>query len=193
MRTTPLAFLLLTALVPCPGWTQETEEPNPLKAKPAVENEAAPVAAPTSVLRGKRVDADGESLFSDAEIGDLYKKAVKVNERTQPKAENNIYAVNAEGPIVELAPFTVDGGDDLLLAKVRREINRRPESVQRRLAELSPSLIHRAQDDARAQNSIMTQDFRAGPNDVPSTGGIAAGDVAHAVGDAIRAILAKEK
>lgn len=190
MRATPIAFLLLTALSPSSGWTQEAEEANPLKTQPAAEPESAP-AAPTSAVRGTR--SESESLFSEAEIGDLYKKAAKANARPRPEAENNIYAVNVDGPIVELTPFTVDGGDELLIARVRREINRRPESVQRRLAELSPTLVHRAQDDARAQNAVMDQDFRAGPGDVPSTGGFTASEVTHAVSEAIRAILATEK
>jgi len=192
MRATPIAFFLLTAFSSSSAWAQEAEDGGPTEAKIQAPAETEVVqTGPTSTTRGKRVASD-ESLFSDAEIGDLYQKANAANERSEPKTEN-FYAVDVEGPIVELAPMVVEGDDARLLARVRREINRRPESVQRRLTEISPLLANRAQDDARNQNSIMVDDFRIGPSDLPSTGGFTAGEISNAVGDAIRAIFVKEK
>lgn len=193
MRAIPIAFFVLTALAPSSAWTQDAEDVESAK-KQVPANAEVVQAGPTSMsTRGKRVDNDSESLFSDAEIGDLYQKASKANERSQPKAENNIYAVDVEGPIIELDPYIVEGDDSLIMARVRREMERRPESVRRRLAELSPRMAGRAQDDGRAQNRIMTDDLRAGASDVPSTGGFTVGEVSHALGDALRALFEKEK
>jgi hypothetical protein len=106
------------------------------------------------------------TYYSQKEVSRLFKEAQAA--KAAKEVENPLLAPKPEEPVVDLEPMTVTSDDATLLMQIRRRIELGPESVQRRLAELSPMLARDAAYDARAADRFFTEDPNIGPADAGS-------------------------
>lgn len=106
------------------------------------------------------------TYYSQKEVSKYFKQAQEA--KAAETSDNPLLAKPTEDPVVDLTPMTVTSDDASLLLQIRRRIELGPESIQRRLAELSPMLAREAAYDARAADRFFTEDPNIGPADAPA-------------------------
>jgi hypothetical protein len=122
-----------------------------------------PLMAVANLSAADEQPSDSSTYYSHKEVSKYFKKAQEA--KAAEKAENPLLAPNSDQPVVDLTPMTVTSDDASLLLQIRRRIELGPESVQRRLAELSPMLARDAAYEARAADRFFTEDPNIGPAD----------------------------